>query len=204
MNTARLPSGDVTAVRGSGAAPTAASPAAACAASSAHGRTGVLARRARDVARPAPRLDVERHRLPVGGEFDRLERQLLRIERAAGRGAQRRRQLHVIERRHLRRLDGIDEEELDAVSRRAPVGEAVVGQPGARDAAADDERRERWRQELLGARVVVGRGGGRCVGRPLLRGERRNGGERRQQEHNGQRERAMDTRHASAGSCSQS
>ena len=58
--------------RGAGAraAPTAASPAAACAASSAHGRTGILARRARDVARPAPRLDIERHRLPVGGEFN--------------------------------------------------------------------------------------------------------------------------------------
>ena len=69
--------------RRAGTAPAAAAPAASSPGRGV-GPGRVAARRARGalhVARPAATVDVERHRLAVGRQLDRLERQLLRVDR---------------------------------------------------------------------------------------------------------------------------
>jgi hypothetical protein len=65
----------------------------------------------------------------------------------------------VIERPRARPLRRVDEDELRAVGERVAIPEAVIVEPGGRDAAADHEAVEILREELLGTRIVGSRDG---------------------------------------------
>ena len=184
MNTARLPSGDVAsglpsdevwpAPPASAAAASRAPPPNPTGGALAHGCR--LARRLAllpiDATRPPAVVEVEQDVRPVRRVVDRLERELARLIRRARGCRQRRCQLDVIEGRLARARDRVDEDELGAVRRGVAIPEPFVGQPVRGDAAADDERRQVRRQELLGPRVVGGRQAGRRVRAAVLRGDR--------------------------------
>jgi hypothetical protein len=143
-------------------------PACACAAP-ANRIAGGHALRPGDIAGPAAFLGVKRHGLRVRGEFDRLEWELPRSDRHAGRYRQCRREPRVIERRPARPFGRIDEDELRALSGDAAVRESLIRKPCGSDGPANDKRRHARCEKLLGPSVVGGSDCRRRVSRAVLR-----------------------------------
>ncbi len=162
MKAARLPSGDENGrARRAAAARSASAAAPAACFRLRRRRAEIRAARSAYVARPAAAVEVERDGLAVGREVDRLKRQLVRRELAAGRGRKGGGELRVIERRPARASRGRHQDELEPVRRLVPVPESLVGQPVGGRRAADDRPGESRGKEPLGA-GVVGRGDGRA------------------------------------------
>ena len=140
MKTARLPSGEVTALLAPAPRPP---PRRLC-----RRPASVALRRAASTAHAVPSTSHDQRFASTSNDTDLPSAESSMVWNGSFFGSnvppaaarERGRELLVIERRRPRLLHRIHEDELDAVRRRAAIREPIVGQPGRRHAAADDER----------------------------------------------------------------